>query len=125
MMGAPQKPDIYQTLVADTAKPDKKYVKDMNLEWITDAKTGSETAYGIGGFRYRIYTTREFGTACMYMWPGHSITVQYDSHEEGKQAMNDHYEALCHIRDEAVKDIMKENDALKKRLHLMSLRAQT
>ena len=119
------KPDLYRTLVADAEKSDKKVLRDLSLDWITDVKSGAETAYGIGGFRYRIYTTEEFGTCCMYMWPGHSITTSYGSHEEGKQAMNDHYEALCHIRDEAVKDIMKESEALKKRLHLMSLRAQT
>jgi hypothetical protein len=123
--GGAAKPDIYRALVADSEKLDKRNLRDMSLEWITDVKTGAETAYGVGGFRYRIYTTEEFGTCCMYMWPGHFITTYYDSHEEGKQAMNDHYEALCHIRDESVRDLVKENESLKKKLQLAALRAQS
>jgi hypothetical protein len=119
------KPDLYRTIVADAEKTDKKNIRDFSLEWITDVKSGAETAYGVGGFRYRIYTTEEFGTCCMYMWPGHYITTYYDSHEEGKQAMNDHYEALCHIREEGVREMARENEALKKRLQLMALRVQT
>ncbi len=118
------KPDIYRTIVADSEKPDKKTLRDLSLEWITDMKSGAETAYGVGGFRYRIYTTEEFGTCCMYMWPGHSVTAYYESHDEGKQAMNDHYEALCHIRDEGVREMSKEIESLKKRLQVMTLRAQ-
>lgn len=118
------KPDIYRTIVADSEKPDKKVLRDLSLDWITDVKSGAETAYGVGGFRYRIYTTEEFGTCCMYMWPGHSITTYYDSHDEGKLAMNDHYEALCQIRDEGARELLKENESLKKRLQVMTLRAQ-
>jgi hypothetical protein len=114
--GSPAKPDLYRALVADSDKLDKRNIRDMNLEWITDVKTGAETAYGIGGFQYRIYTTEEFGTCCMYMWPGHFVTAYYDSHDEGKQAMNDHYEALCHVRDESVREMVRENEALKKKL---------
>ena len=118
------KPDLYRAIVADSEKPDKKTLRDLSLDWITDMKSGAETAYGVGGFRYRIYTTEEFGTCCMYMWPGHSITTYYDSHEEGKLAMNDHYEALCQIREECTRELLKENEALKKRLQVMTLRAQ-
>lgn len=117
-------PDIYQTIVADSEKPDRKILRDLSLDWITDVKSGAETACGVGGFRYRIYTTEEFGTCCMYMWPGHSITTYYDSHEEGKQAMNDHYEALCNIRDESTREFQRENESLKRRLQIMTLRAQ-
>jgi hypothetical protein len=123
--GASAKPDIYRTIVADSEKPEKKVLRDLSLDWITDVKSGAETAYGVGGFRYRIYTTEEFGTCCMYMWPGHSITTYYDSHDEGKQAMSDHYEALCNIRDEASRELQKENEALQKRLQVMILRAQS
>ena len=121
--GNPSKPDLYRTLVADAEKLDKRNIQDMNLEWITDVKTGAESAYGVGGFRYRIYTTEEVGTCCMYMWPGHFITTYYDSHEEGKQAMNDHYEALCHIRDESVREVIRENELLKKKLQALSTRS--
>jgi hypothetical protein len=117
-------PDIYHTIVADSEKPDRKILRDLNLDWVTDVKSGAETAYGVGGFRYRIYTTEEFGTCCMYMWPGHSITTYYDSHEEGKQAMNDHYEALCSIRDESTRELQRENESLKRRLQILTLRAQ-
>jgi hypothetical protein len=122
--GSAPKPDIYRAIVADAEKYEKKTLRDLSLEWITDVKSGAETAYGVGGFRYRIYTTEEYGTCCMYMWPGHSITTYYESHEEGKQAMSDHYEALCQIREEATRDLSKEVDSLKKRLEVMTLRAQ-
>ena len=118
------KPDIYRTIVADSDKPEKKILRDLSLDWITDVKSGAETAYGVGGFRYRIYTTEEFGTCCMYMWPGHSVTTYYDSHEEGKLAMNDHYEALCQIRDEGLRECQKENEILKKRIQMLTLRVQ-
>jgi hypothetical protein len=122
LISSQSKPDIYRAL-ADSPRPEKKTVRDMSLEWITDANSGAETAYGVGGFRYRIYTTDEFGTVCMYMWPGHFITTNYASHEEGKQAMNDHYEALCHIREESVRELSRENDALKKRVQALTARA--
>ena len=126
--GAPTggaKPDIYRAIVADSEKTEKKTLRDLSLDWITDVKSGAETAYGVGGFRYRIYTTEEYGTCCMYMWPGHSITTYYESHEEGKQAMGDHYEALCQIREEATRDLSKEIESLKKKLEVMTLRAQS
>lgn len=124
MIGSPAKPDIYRNFVDDAAKSERRNIRDTSLEWITDARTGAETAYGLGGFRYRIYTTPELGTCCMYMWPGHSITTSYGSHEEGKQAMNDHHEAVWHVRDEAIRELYKENEALKRRIQMLSSRIQ-
>jgi hypothetical protein len=121
MTGGQPTPEAYRGMV-DTPRPEKKVVRDLSLEWITDAKSGAETAAGIGGFRYRIYTTEELGTCCMYLWPGHFITTHYGCHDEGKQAMNDHYEALCYIREESVRELAKENDALKKRIQVLSTR---
>ncbi len=117
MVDAPRPP-------AESIRLEKKIIRDLSLEWITDARTGTETASGIGGFRYRIYTTAELGTCCMYLWPGHFITTHYGCHEEGKQAMNDHYETLCAIRDESTKELLKENEALKKKVQILSARMQ-
>jgi hypothetical protein len=122
LVGSHSKPDVYRTMVDDASKSERRNIRDTSLEWITDAKTGAETAYGLGGFRYRIYTTPELGTCCMYMWPGHSITTSYGSHEEGKQAMNDHHEAIWHTRDEALRELHKENEGLKRRIQLISSR---
>ncbi len=125
MMGSQPKSDTYRGYADDAAKTERRNViRDTSLEWITDLKTGAETAYGLGGFRYRIYTTPEMGTCCMYMWPGHSITTSYGSHEEGKQAMNDHHEAVWHVRDEALRELHKENEALKRRIQLITARIQ-
>jgi hypothetical protein len=125
LVASHSKSDPYRSLADDATKSERRNIRDTSLEWITDAKTGAETAYGLGGFRYRIYTTPELGTCCMYMWPGHSITTSYGSHEEGKQAMNDHHEAIWHVRDEALRELQKENEALKRRIQLISARTQT
>jgi hypothetical protein len=125
LIGASTKPELYRGIADDSAKSERRNIRDTSLEWMTDAKTGAETAYGLGGFRYRIYTTPELGTCCMYMWPGHSITTSYGSHEEGKQAMNDHHEAVWHVRDEAVREYVKENEGLKRRIQLIASRVQT
>jgi hypothetical protein len=38
--------------------------------------------------------------------------------------MNDHHEAVWHVRDESIRELHKENEALKRRIQLITARIQ-